>query len=1038
MPQTLSIKQYTDNPTTNIVLDTIERNKQALVFVNSKSSAEKAAEMIALQMRKQKIAVSVECKQLAEGVREALTKPTKQCERVAACIEYGIAFHHAGLVQKQKTAIEDAFRKGIIKCIACTPTLCLAPDTRIWDGISEKVISNMDITSVLALRGNELVPMVIEDINKLDNKMQLLTIVSGLGHFITVTENHRMLVKRNKKQYIIPAKQIRKEDKIATVGFLPFEETKKVTIKDFVLENNLQIENKEIDVDIAYFLGIMLGDGYSGAQVINQKIIYKASPCIVGKDEELFSHVLKICSTLGVHSRRRVSQGNVPQFFLGKDKWFREFLVRTGVDKGIKKHIAADLMKMELTTIASLLRGLFDTDGWVQKKQLVGFSSISLGLVKQIQKLLLRFGIISRMRSRKEGFMKIYERTYKTLPSFELTIANKKSILDFYRYVGFCIERKQVDLLNLVSKICTNIHYVGCQNCNYKIYKDLFSGRSKQHKNWGKTKLQIIKLLGEKEELGSKELFSLLQKIPRKKDLRLNHHYQLIKKRRMGNRSKTEWFWSLNDIGIWIFKNILQKNKQFETFFGLRSCPLCKKEMDWIIKKGWRSNNFEGHIFWDSITSIKETKRDTFVYDIVLPTKPKNEHMFVANGFIVHNSAGVDLPAYRAIIRDLKRFSKNWGQTSISVLEYHQMAGRAGRPGKDTKGEAITIAKTENEKENIYDEFIAGEVEDIYSKLAVEPVLRTYLLSLIATEYVQTKEQILSFFQKTFWAHQYKDMNKLEKIINKMLKLLEGYEFIETNGYEFQSAADVDIQKYKATLLGKRVAELYLDPLTAHEVISGMMRAKEKTFSPFIFLQLICRQLELRPLLGVKVKEYEEVEQLLLKWSNDLLVPEPTQYDPDYEEYLKSIKTAAFFDAWINETIEEELLEKFDVRPGEIHAKKERAVWLLHSAAELAKILSLHDVEKEFLKLEFRVGEGVKEELFSLLKFEGIGRVRARKLYDNKIKDVGDIKKVDVGTLTQLLGPKLAVSLKKQVGIDVEKIPMKENKRKGQISLMDY
>ena len=95
-------------------------------------------------------------------------------------------------------------------------------------------------------------------------------------------------------------------------------------------------------------------------------------------------------------------------------------------------------------------------------------------------------------------------------------------------------------------------------------------------------------------------------------------------------------------------------------------------------------------------------------------------------------------------------------------------------------------------------------------------------------------------------------------------------------------------------------------------------------------------------------------------------------------------------------------------------------------------------LEKEFLKLQFRVEEGVKEELFSLLRFEGIGRIRARKLYDNKIKDVGNIKKIDVGTLTQLLGPKLAVSLKKQVGIEIEKIPVKENKRKGQISLMDY
>ena len=403
-------------------------------------------------------------------------------------------------------------------------------------------------------------------------------------------------------------------------------------------------------------------------------------------------------------------------------------------------------------------------------------------------------------------------------------------------------------------------------------------------------------------------------------------------------------------------------------------------------------------------------------------------------------AAGVDLPAYRALIRDLKRFSKNWGSTNISVLEYQQMTGRAGRPGKDIRGEAITIAKTAGEKDAIYEDFVTGEVEDIYSKLAVEPVLRTYLLSLIATDVVHTKEQILDFFSKTFWAHQYQDMQKLEKIINKMLKLLETFAFVNCSIHssDFTSALEYGLESYTATPLGKRVAELYLDPLTAHNLISGMKRTLAKMTTPFTLLHLICAQLELRPLLNVKVKEYEHIEQELNKHSTSLLVPEPQMYDPEYDEFLKSIKTSLFFQAWIDEIGEEVLLKDFDVRPGELHAKKDRADWLLYSAVELSKLLQFHDLEKEFSKLRFRVEQGVREELFTLLRLDGIGRIRARKLYDNKVKNLGDLKEVDVTTLTQLLGPKLAVSVKKQVGIDVGKIAVKENKRKGQISLMDY
>ncbi len=398
---------------------------------------------------------------------------------------------------------------------------------------------------------------------------------------------------------------------------------------------------------------------------------------------------------------------------------------------------------------------------------------------------------------------------------------------------------------------------------------------------------------------------------------------------------------------------------------------------------------------------------------------------------------GVDLPAYRTLIRDLKRFSK-WGQDYISVLEYHQMAGRAGRPGKDTRGEAITLAKTKAEKDVIYEEFITADVEEIYSKLAVEPVLRTYILSLIATGHVRTKEQIMDFFSKTFWAFQYKDMQRLGTIINKMLALLDEFEFIESNKADFTTALEYTYESYKATAIGKRVAELYLDPLTAYKMIEGMKRTAGRSYSSFSLLQLFCSQLELRPLLSIKKAEYGDVEQQLLHHADELLVDSPTEYDAEYDEFLKSIKTSVFFQQWINEATEEELLWKFYVRPGELHAKKERADWLMYAAAELAKLLQLREVEKEVQKLRIRVEQGVKEELFSLLKFEGIGRVRARKLYDNNIKAINDVKTADLRSLTQIIGPSLAMSLKKQVGIDVEKIQVKENKRKGQISLKDY
>ena len=396
---------------------------------------------------------------------------------------------------------------------------------------------------------------------------------------------------------------------------------------------------------------------------------------------------------------------------------------------------------------------------------------------------------------------------------------------------------------------------------------------------------------------------------------------------------------------------------------------------------------------------------------------------------------GLDLPAFRAIIKDLRRYSQR-GYNFIPVLEYLQMAGRAGRPKFDSFGESIVIANTDAEKEKIYEMYVLGEPEDIFSKLAVEPVLRTYLLSLITANFTRSKKEIMEFFSKTFWAYQFSDIGKLEMVIMKVLDLLAEWEFIIKGGEDFKRADELDDFKVKATIIGKRVAELYIDPLTAHFFICCLREASDKRLSDFSFLQMMSNTLEMRPLLRVKVKEYDKIQERLVIESNFLLENEPSMYEPEYEDFLNSVKTAMMFYDWINEKDEEFLLEEYNIRPGELKAKLNIADWLLYSSEELSKLLHFKSLIKDIIKLRLRLKYGVKEELLPLLKLKQIGRVRARKLYRNKIKDIADVKKVKLEILEQILGKKTALAVKKQVGEDVKEIP--ERKRKGQISLKDY
>src|SRR3990167_1346952 len=102
----LNIDQKTQDETIDLALDTIKIGKQALVFVNTKRSAEKVAEDIARFLKKSNQNVNDE---LAKEILHDLGKPTRQCERLAEIVKQGIAFHHAGLTSKQKELIQDNF-----------------------------------------------------------------------------------------------------------------------------------------------------------------------------------------------------------------------------------------------------------------------------------------------------------------------------------------------------------------------------------------------------------------------------------------------------------------------------------------------------------------------------------------------------------------------------------------------------------------------------------------------------------------------------------------------------------------------------------------------------------------------------------------------------------------------------------------------------------------------------------------------------------------------------------------------------------------
>jgi helicase len=382
---------------------------------------------------------------------------------------------------------------------------------------------------------------------------------------------------------------------------------------------------------------------------------------------------------------------------------------------------------------------------------------------------------------------------------------------------------------------------------------------------------------------------------------------------------------------------------------------------------------------------------------------------------------GVNLPAYRVVIRDLKRFSSGYGSDYIPVLEIQQMMGRAGRPKYDREGEAILIAKSKGEAEYVYETYIKGEPEDIKSKLGVEPVLRMHSLALIASGITFSKESLFEFFSKTFYAHQYEDLSMLNKKLEDVIGMLKDFGFVkgdrrsDSSDNPFRQASELSKnEKLEATLIGKRVSELYIDPVTADYLIKNLGRAKE-FIDPFAVFQLISRTLEMRPSLSLRKRDFEKINEILAEGEKTLLEKPPNPWEIEYDDYIRSLKTAWFFSEWIDEMGEDLILENFGVAPGELHVRLNNADWLLYATQELALLLGMKPLLKHIRKTRLRVKYGIREELLPLVMLKGIGRIRARLLYNSGLRKLSDLRKVPPESLSRLIGPALARNVKEQL-----------------------
>jgi len=357
----------------------------------------------------------------------------------------------------------------------------------------------------------------------------------------------------------------------------------------------------------------------------------------------------------------------------------------------------------------------------------------------------------------------------------------------------------------------------------------------------------------------------------------------------------------------------------------------------------------------------------------------------------------------------IKVFNLSVGDTETYLASNFVVhnCGRAGRPKYDKYGESVLIARNQDEADWLMENYVIAQPEKLWSKLAVERILRPHVLSTVAAGYAKTEEGLYEFFGRTFYAHQY-GPRMIKGKIGEVLKFLAKEEMVVMEGRDLE-----------ASRFGKRVSELYIDPMSAVIIRDGLYnRAKKMT--DFSLLHLISRTPDLAPRPRPRSSEMDKLGIMAESQRDEIMGYAPNQFEDPiaYDEFLSELKASLVLSDWISEFTEDQILETRKVEPGDLLRLVQGTEWLVFAAQELARLFGHNDLLAHMEMLRVRVSKGVKPELVKLVGLEGVGRVRARMMYSAGLKSIDDIKERSLTDLTSIptIGPSLAKRIKEQAG----------------------
>jgi len=287
-------------------------------------------------------------------------------------------------------------------------------------------------------------------------------------------------------------------------------------------------------------------------------------------------------------------------------------------------------------------------------------------------------------------------------------------------------------------------------------------------------------------------------------------------------------------------------------------------------------------------------------------------------------AAGVNVPARRVIVRDLRRYTGG-GTEWLPTLEVHQMCGRAGRPGLDPYGEAVLVGDADSRAE-LRERYVEREPGPVESQLAAPEALRTHVLSAVATGSAGSRDEVLELLSGTFFAWQAGVDDLVDGGIAALAEL-ERLGLLDREGV----GADA---RLRPTPTGAAASRQYVRPETAARILDGLSTAAAMDDpTPLTLLEVVCDTPDMTDgylAEGERAATYRFARTHAGEFTTPMTEPD------DFEGWLESVKTARILAAWADGATVETLTDEHRIGPGDLESRVERAEWLIGAADALA------------------------------------------------------------------------------------------------------